>query len=79
MINPSASGWIDKYFLKQKNKEQITYDTLICFTLLLEKQDLYMVISSLLKQRAHNNKGWVQNEIQKLPCLIHFMPLRLSH
>jgi hypothetical protein len=42
-------------FLKQ-NKEQITYDTLICFTLLLEKQDLYTVISSLLKQRTHNNK-----------------------
>jgi hypothetical protein len=55
MINPSASGWIDKYFFKQKTRSKL-HDTLICFTLLLEKQDLYMVILSLLKQRAHNNK-----------------------
>jgi hypothetical protein len=28
-----------------------------------------MVISSLLKQRTHNNKGWVQNEIPKVALL----------
>jgi hypothetical protein len=27
MINPSASGWIDKYFTKQKLKEQIVYES----------------------------------------------------
>jgi hypothetical protein len=67
MINPSASGWIDKYFLKQKNKEQITYDTNLFYTT-IRKQDLYMVIS-LLKQPYHNNKGWVQNEIPKVALL----------
>jgi hypothetical protein len=54
-------------FFKTKNKEQITYDTLICFTLLLEKQDLYTVTLSLLKQAPIITKGWVQNEIPKLP------------
>jgi hypothetical protein len=48
MINPSASGWIDKYFLKQKNTEQITYDTPnLFYTTIRETGFIY----------AHNYKG----------------------
>jgi hypothetical protein len=70
MINPSASGWIDKYFLKQKNKEQITYDTPNLFYTTIRKTGfIYGHIVSFETTVPIITKGWVQNEIPKVALL----------
>jgi hypothetical protein len=77
MINPSASGWIDKYFLKQKNKK-ITYDTPNLFYTTIRKTGFIYGHCLFETSVPIITKGWVQNEIPKVALLIHFMPLRLS-
>jgi hypothetical protein len=69
MINPSASGWIDKYFLKQKNKEQITYDNSNLFYTTIRKTGFIYGHIVSLKHVPIITKGWVQNEIPKVALL----------
>ncbi|CAM2879094.1 LETM1-related biofilm-associated protein [Flavobacterium frigoris] len=70
MINPSASGWIDKYFTKQKNKEQIVYLSPDLFYTNIRKTGfIYGHIVSFETTVPIITKGWVQNEIPKVALL----------
>ncbi len=41
MINPSAPGWIDKFFNEQKFSEAIPFETKILFTIKSEQLVLF--------------------------------------
>lgn len=70
MINPSASGWIDKYFTKQKAKEQIVYLSPDLFYTNIRKTGfIYGHIVSFETTVPIITKGWVQNEIPKVALL----------
>jgi len=70
MINPSASGWIDKYFSKQKNQEQIIYDSPASFYANIRKTGfIYGHIVSFETTVPIETKGWVQNEVPKVALL----------
>jgi hypothetical protein len=70
MINPSASGWIDKYFTKQKLKEQIVYESPELFYTNIRKTGfIYGHIVSFETTVPIITKGWVQNEIPKVALL----------
>jgi hypothetical protein len=70
MINPSASGWIDKYFVKQKLKEQIVYtNPNLFYTKIRETGFIYGHIVSFETTIPIITKGWVHNEIPKVALL----------
>jgi hypothetical protein len=70
MINPSASGWIDKYFTKQKLKEQTVYESTDSFyTTIRETGFIYGHIVSFETTVPIITKGWVHNEIPKVALL----------
>lgn len=70
MINPSASGWIDKYFVKQKLKEQIVYTSPnLFYTKIRETGFIYGHIVSFETTVPIITKGWVHNEIPKVALL----------
>jgi hypothetical protein len=70
MINPSAFGWIDKYFTKQKLKEQIVYESPDLFYTNIRKTGfIYGHIVSFETTVPIITKGWVQNEIPKVALL----------
>jgi hypothetical protein len=70
MINPSASGWIDKYFTKQKTKEQIVYlSSDLFYTNIRKTGFIYGHIVSFETTVPIITKGWVQNEIPKVALL----------
>jgi hypothetical protein len=70
MINPSASGWIDKYFVKQKLKEQIVYTSPnLFYTKIRETGFIYGHIVSFETTIPIITKGWVHNEIPKVALL----------
>ncbi|SDW31494.1 LETM1-related biofilm-associated protein [Flavobacterium degerlachei] len=70
MINPSATGWIDKYFLKQKLTEQTVYQSPELFYHNIRKTGfIYGHIVSFETNVPIETKGWVQNEIPKVALL----------
>ncbi|EIA07873.1 LETM1-related biofilm-associated protein [Flavobacterium frigoris] len=70
MINPSATGWIDKYFLKQKLTEQTVYQIPELFYQNIRKTGfIYGHIVSFETNVPIETKGWVQNEIPKVALL----------
>jgi hypothetical protein len=70
MINPSATGWIDKYFLKQKLTEQTVYQSPELFYQNIRKTGfIYGHIVSFETNVPIETKGWVQNEIPKVALL----------
>lgn len=70
MINPSATGWIDKYFLKQKLAEQTAYKSPELFYHNIRKTGfIYGHIVSFETNVPIETKGWVQNEIPKVALL----------
>ena len=70
MINPSAPGWIDKYFSKQKLKNQIDLLSPESFYQKIRKTGfIYGHIVSFETSVPINTKGWVQNEIPKVALL----------
>ncbi|HAH55641.1 MAG TPA: hypothetical protein DCM02_10295 [Flavobacterium sp.] len=70
MINPSASGWIDKFFLKQKSclflAETQPHNF---YKKLREIGFIYGHIVSFDTPFSINTKGWLQNEISKVALL----------
>ena len=70
MINPSASGWIDKFFLKQKSSlfSAETQPT-IFYKKVRETGFIYGHIVSFNTPFSINTKGWLQSEISKLALL----------
>ena len=70
MINPSASGWIDKFFLKQKNSllPTITHPNTF-YKKVRETGFIYGHIVAFDTPFSINTKGWLQNEISKVALL----------
>ena len=70
MINPSASGWIDKFFLKQKSSLfPAETQPSIFYKKVRETGFIYGHIVSFDTSISINTKGWLQNEISKLALL----------
>jgi hypothetical protein len=70
MINPSAIGWIDKFFLKQKNSllpHQADANTF--YNKVRETGFIYGYIVSFDTTFEIVKKGWLQNEISKVALL----------
>lgn len=70
MINPSASGWIDKFFIKQEfKKEHLFLDTDSFYKKTRATGFIYGHIISFETPMLVDTKGWVQNEIPKVALL----------
>src|SRR5215217_3698818 len=70
MINPSASGWIDKFFIKQEfKKEHIFLDADSFYKKTRATGFIYGHIISFETPNPVDTKGWVQNEIPKVALL----------
>lgn len=70
MINPSASGWIDKFFIKQEFKKQHVFlDTDSFYKKTRATGFIYGHIISFETPAFIDTKGWVQNEIPKVSLL----------
>lgn len=70
MINPSASGWIDKFFIKQKLSEQTVSETEESFYQKLRNTGfIYGHIISFDITFPIETKGWFKEEISKTALL----------
>lgn len=70
MINPSASGWIDKFFIKQKfEKYPIFLNDDSFYKKTRATGFIYGHIVSFETPVLIDTKGWVQNEIPKVSLL----------
>jgi hypothetical protein len=70
MINPSTSGWIDKFFYKQKFSEQaITETTDSFYDKVRNTGFIYGHIISFEIEKPINTKGWFKEEISKVALL----------
>ncbi len=70
MINPSASGWIDKFFLTQRFTEQtVSLNPDLFYNGVRKTGFIYGHIVSFETPVPINTKGWVLNEIPKVALL----------
>jgi hypothetical protein len=70
MINPSASGWIDKFFIKQKLSERAVSETEESFYQKLRDTGfIYGHIISFDTSFSIESKGWFKEEISKIALL----------
>lgn len=70
MINPSASGWIDKYFLKQKSHLlPVEAQPIVFYKKVRETGFIYGHIVSFNTTVPIQTKGWLENEISKVALL----------
>jgi hypothetical protein len=70
MINPSAVGWIDKFFLKQKaSLPPVGLQPNIFYKNVRKTGFIYGHIVSFDTQFTINTKGWLQNETSKVALL----------
>jgi hypothetical protein len=70
MINPSTSGWIDKFFYKQKFSEQAITETSDSFYDKVRNTGfIYGHIISFEIEKPINTKGWFKEEISKVALL----------
>ena len=70
MINPSAPGWIAKYFTKQKRSEHDTAMSPDAFYQKIRKTGfIYGHIVSFETTTPIKSDGWVQNELPKVALL----------
>lgn len=70
MINPSAPGWIDKYFSKQNLKKQnVSTNSDLFYQKIRKTGFIYGHIVSFETDVTIDTKGWVQNEIPKVALL----------
>jgi hypothetical protein len=70
MINPSAPGWIDKFFNEQKCSEQSLSKTVdLFYQNVRETGFIYGHIVSFDTPEPIHTKGWLQNEISKVALL----------
>lgn len=71
MINPSANGWIDKYFSIQTKKSLPTEDNeLIFYEKIRLTGFIYGHPVSINTMQPIDTKGWIDNEISKV-CLLN--------
>ncbi|MBE0391177.1 LETM1-related biofilm-associated protein [Flavobacterium sp. PL002] len=70
MINPSASGWIDKYFTMQKTVTQTVFSSSNQYYNEIRATGfIYGHVVSFETNVPIDTKGWVQNEIPKVALL----------
>ena len=70
MINPSASGWIDKFFLEQKFSEEIIATNMDIFYQKIRNTGfIYGHIISFDTAKPIETKGWFKEEISKVALL----------
>ncbi|UQD56565.1 LETM1-related biofilm-associated protein [Flavobacterium sp. K5-23] len=70
MINPSAPGWIDKFFSEQKCSDQNLSKTVdLFYQNVRDTGFIYGHIVSFDTVEPINTKGWLQNEISKVALL----------
>ncbi|AWG23471.1 hypothetical protein FFWV33_19005 [Flavobacterium faecale] len=70
MINPSAPGWIDKYFATQEPTTTVLTNDLDVFYQKIRKTGfIYGHVISFETETPINTKGWVQNEMPKVALL----------
>lgn len=70
MINPSAPGWIDKFFNEQKFSEAIPFETTDSFYYKVRETGfIYGHIISIDSQIPIHIKGWFKTEISKIALL----------
>jgi len=70
MINPSASGWIDKFFIEQKTSEKaVSKTTDIFYQKVRETGFVYGHIITFDTDNPIETKGWFKEEISKVALL----------
>ena len=70
MINPSASGWIDKFFVEQKFSSKTTYSNMNTFYQKVRSTGfIYGHIISFDTVNPIPTKGWFKEEISKVALL----------
>ncbi|HTG65367.1 MAG TPA: LETM1-related biofilm-associated protein [Flavobacterium sp.] len=70
MINPSASGWIDKFFIKQEfTKQHVFLDTDLFYKKIRATGFIYGHIVSFETPSSIDTTGWVHNEKPKVALL----------
>lgn len=70
MINPSASGWIDKFFIEQKfSQENVSNSTDTFYHQVRETGFIYGHIISFETKSPIETKGWFKQEISKVALL----------
>ena len=70
MINPSASGWIDKFFVEQKFSNKTTYSNMDTFYEKVRNTGfIYGHIISFDTVNPIPTKGWFKEEISKVALL----------
>ena len=70
MINPSATGWIDKFFLEQKfSEETIATNMDIFYQKIRNTGFIYGHIISFDTVKTIETKGWFKEEISKVALL----------
>jgi hypothetical protein len=70
MINPSAPGWIDKFFSEQKISEVIPFETIDSFYDKVRATGfIYGHIIAIDSQIPISTKGWFKSEISKAALL----------
>ena len=70
MINPSASGWIDKFFIEQKfSKDTVSKTTDTFYQKVRDTGFIYGHIISFETITAIDTKGWFKDEISKVALL----------
>ena len=70
MINPSATGWIDKFFLEQKSlTDPIIENPDFFYSKVRDTGFIYGYIISLQTPVLVDNKGWTEDEMTKVALL----------
>lgn len=70
MINPSASGWIDKFFIEQKfSKDTVSKTTDVFYQKVRDTGFIYGHIIAFETATTIQTKGWFKEEISKVALL----------
>lgn len=69
MINPSASGWIDKFFSRLKSNLTVNQDSREFYNSVRETGFIYGHVVSFTHLDARETKGWTTEELTKAALL----------
>lgn len=70
MINPSAHGWVDKFFFEQSSQEQFLTHTAESFYIATRKTGFLVGYAThFVSQKTIDTKGWTTEEFSKIALL----------
>ena len=69
MINPSASGWIEKFFLQQQAKLDDIPTTALFYEHIRQSGFIFGHVTSFCTKLPLDSTGWTKNEITKVSLL----------